>query len=101
MVLAGTIISGPSIGSVVGIPSTGGSVLGTSVFRFTFALRMGMSGPEVLELQSRLSETGYFRGPMTGYFGPLTRDALMRLQRANGLAATGELDAQTIFLLNS
>lgn len=77
-------------------------VLGaTTAFTFVSDLSIGARGSEVAELQRRLAETGYFRGPITGYFGPITRDALMRLQRANGLSATGMLDAQTRFMLNN
>lgn len=78
-----------------GIPATGG------IFQFTSDLSIGMRGEEIAVLQERLSETGYFKGPVTGYFGPLTRSALMRLQRANGLSATGTLNAETRMLLNS
>ena len=99
-VLAGQVLGrlnmpGLQLGSFI-------NVLGVSTaFTFVSDLSVGARGPEVAELQRRLAETGYFRGPITGYFGPITRDALMRLQRANGLTATGMLDAQTRLLLNS
>lgn len=77
-------------------------VLGaTTIFQFVNDLRVGMSGPEVFELQSRLTQTGYYSGPITGYFGNMTRAAVQRFQRAHGLPVTGQVDAQMRLLLNS
>lgn len=79
-----------------------GQVLGASaVFQFVNNLRVGMSGPEVMELQRRLTETGYYNGPITGYFGPLTRAALVKFQRAHGLPPTGFFGPMTRALMNS
>ncbi|MGH8968775.1 MAG: peptidoglycan-binding protein [Actinomycetes bacterium] len=46
-------------------------------------LSYGMSSPYVLQLQRRLGVR-----PVTGYFGPLTKAALTRFQRAHHLPAT-------------
>jgi hypothetical protein len=109
--VVGAILAGfingftPSVPSVFqgvpGIPATGGSVLGTAIFQFNSNLSVGMSGMDVSELQSRLSEINYFNGPITGYFGPKTQAAVKKLQRNNGLTVTGQLDAATRALLNS
>jgi peptidoglycan hydrolase-like protein with peptidoglycan-binding domain len=45
-------------------------------------LRLGSRGPEVIKLQQRLQRLGYFQGPITGYFGPQTQQALIRSQQS-------------------
>ncbi|MBD2163443.1 peptidoglycan-binding protein [Calothrix membranacea FACHB-236] len=46
-------------------------------------LRLGSRGPEVVKLQQRLQRQGYFQGPITGYFGPQTQQALIRSQQSS------------------
>ncbi|WP_228045434.1 MULTISPECIES: peptidoglycan-binding domain-containing protein [unclassified Tolypothrix] len=46
-------------------------------------LRLGSRGPEVVKLQQRLQRQGYFQGPITGYFGPQTQQALTRSQQGS------------------
>ena len=46
-------------------------------------LRLGSRGPEVVKLQQRLQRLGYFQGPITGYFGPQTQQALIRSQQSS------------------
>ncbi len=41
-------------------------------------LQLGSRGPAVTKLQQRLQRLGYFEGPITGYFGPKTQQALSR-----------------------
>lgn len=67
---------------------------------FDTNLSMGMSGQDVLELQNRLREEGYFNVASTGYFGPLTASAVKAYQAANGLPAVGVVGPQTRALLN-
>jgi peptidoglycan hydrolase-like protein with peptidoglycan-binding domain len=45
--------------------------------------RLGSRGPEVVKLQQRLQRLGYFQGPITGYFGPQTQQALIRSQQSS------------------
>jgi peptidoglycan hydrolase-like protein with peptidoglycan-binding domain len=52
-------------------------------------LRLDDRGEQVSELQRRLTELGYFSGPVSGTFGPLTQDAVVAFQRASGLTADG------------
>lgn len=52
-------------------------------------LRVGDSGDEVLALQNALRLFGYFSGPATGYFGPVTEDAVRNFQFATGLVEDG------------
>jgi len=43
----------------------------------------------VRDLQRFLKSKGFFRGPVTGYFGPLTRQAVLKLDKQNGQRANG------------
>ncbi|MGJ3252745.1 MAG: peptidoglycan-binding protein [Elainellaceae cyanobacterium] len=58
-------------------------------------LQLESTGEAVTALQQRLTDLGYYDGPITGYFGPLTEDAVMRFQAANGLTADGIVGAST------
>jgi peptidoglycan hydrolase-like protein with peptidoglycan-binding domain len=53
------------------------------------ALRLNDTGEQVSVLQRRLTELGYFSGPITGTFGPLTQTAVISFQQASGLTADG------------
>lgn len=59
-------------------------------------LRLGSRGNEVSALQQELKNRGYFTYPrITGYFGYITRDAVIRFQRDNGLLVDGIVGPQT------
>jgi hypothetical protein len=51
--------------------------------------------------QKRLSDLGYFRGPINGAWGPLSRSALRSFKVANGLTNDDALDQTTAARLNS
>ncbi|MES2223579.1 MAG: peptidoglycan-binding protein [Patescibacteria group bacterium] len=56
----------------------------------THSLYLGLSGSEVLTLQNILKSLGFFSYPTaTGYFGPLTKTAVIDFQRANGIVPIG------------
>ena len=76
-------------------------VLGVSTFRFTRTLKFGSSGNDVKELQKRLKTEGVFRGPITGYFGNLTKTALISYQKKNKLPQNGTLYLKVRKKLNS
>lgn len=53
-------------------------------FLFTKNLKLGMTDPEVAKLQERLKLEGFYTYPqITGYFGPVTKEALIKYQKAN------------------
>ncbi|NJO77739.1 MAG: hypothetical protein HC827_03905 [Cyanobacteria bacterium RM1_2_2] len=52
-------------------------------------------GEAVLDLQQRLSELGYYSGPVTGYFDATTQEAVSRFQQENGLTPDGIVGAAT------
>lgn len=60
------------------------------------ALRAGDRGDEVEKAQKKLKELGYYTyGSITGYFGPVTKDAVIRFQKASDLTADGIIGAAT------
>lgn len=76
---------------------------------FTRDLRLGMEGDDVRKLQEILiakatgqSAQELARVGVTGYFGPLTKRALIEFQTAQLLnPATGEMGIITIYLLTN
>jgi peptidoglycan hydrolase-like protein with peptidoglycan-binding domain len=58
-------------------------------------IRLNDTGEQVSVLQRRLTELGYFSGPVTGTFGPLTQTAVISFQQATGLTADGIVGAGT------
>jgi peptidoglycan hydrolase-like protein with peptidoglycan-binding domain len=64
------------------------------------ALRQGDSGSAVRDLQNRLIAAQCFEGPVTSYFGPLTRSAVEQCQQKYGVAVDGIVGPQTLGVLN-
>ena len=50
---------------------------------------------EIVEVQTRLRDWGYYDGEITGVLDDATVDAIYYFQRENGLRETGELDGAT------
>ncbi len=63
------------------------------------AVQEGDQGAEVTAVQQRLQELGYFKASITGYFGNLTKEAVVQFQQAKGLEADGIVGAQTLLAL--
>jgi len=55
----------------------------------TSYLAFGVRGSQVVELQNTLTQLGYYKGPISGYFGPLTRNAVMNFQSTHTIPALG------------
>ena len=64
-------------------------------------LREGMTDTDIAKLQELLATDSaiYPEGKKTGYFGPLTLEAVKRFQARHGLAITGIVDGETRDLL--
>ena len=62
----------------------------------TLALEKGNKGSQVTSLQKKLQAAGYFNGPVTGYYGSLTQEAVSQFQKAKGLTADGIADEVTL-----
>ncbi len=58
-------------------------------------LYWGSEGEDVREVQSRLSEWGYYVGDVDGIYGPATYRAVRRFQRENGLDEDGIVGGDT------
>ncbi len=65
------------------------------------ALKMGMSGKEVVSLQEQLRALGYYKAESHGNFGAFTRDAVKAFQQTNGLLSDGVATVETQELLFS
>lgn len=59
------------------------------------ALQEGDNSPEVTALQQRLQNLGYLKARASGYFGTLTKEAVIQFQKAKGLTPDGVVGAQT------
>lgn len=67
-----------------------------TTFKLTRNMRMGMRGEDVKLLQELLSQDGYFNyHTATGYFGEITRKAVIDFQKAKGLKVDGIAGPQT------
>lgn len=64
-------------------------------------LKKGMSGDNVVLLQDNLRSLGYFNVESTGYFGSITKNAVIRLQRDNGILVDGIVGNQTYGVINN
>ena len=64
-------------------------------------LRIGDRGAHVVRLQRALRPAGYKSLTGTGYFGPITLDAIKAVQRGNGFKATGVVGPKFWSLLQS
>ena len=63
-------------------------------------LEFGQRSPQVVELQKLLNQNGA-NLPATGYFGPMTKAAVLAFQRAQGLEADGVVGPKTAQALAS
>lgn len=58
-------------------------------------LRVGSRGSQVTYLQRKLRKLGYFKGNPTGYFGPITKNAVISFQSSRGLKTDGIVGQNT------
>ncbi|HWQ57593.1 MAG TPA: peptidoglycan-binding protein [Clostridia bacterium] len=66
-----------------------------------YVIEKGYEGDDVLTLQTRLHELGYYDAKLNGYFGTATERALTAFQAKNSLAADGRADFDTRELIFS
>ena len=62
------------------------------------ALKRGSRGDEVVTLQKKLKQWGYYDGAVDGIFGAVTEKAVQYFQRKNGLTADGVVGTKTAAL---
>lgn len=86
----------PSI--ILGILSS--AALAQAYAPFTTSLSLGARGAAVSELQTIMTHEQVYHGPITGYFGLLTRSGVKALQAKYGLDTAGNVGPKTRALLN-
>jgi len=64
-------------------------------------LKQGASGPQVVDLQSKLKQLGFSSGIVDGKFGPGTKKAVMAFQKSKGITADGVAGPVTFKALTS
>lgn len=72
----------------------------SSSYQFKRLLSYGVKGNDVSELQKRLTSEKVYKGPITGYFGKLTKEAVKKYQAKNKLPQVGAVGPKTLALLN-
>ena len=70
-------------------------------YEFNRSLKVGMRHADVRALQEYLAEAGFFTANPTGYFGSITKKAVIAFQLANDLPGTGFVGTLTRGVLNS
>ncbi len=55
-------------------------------------LQQGSTGPDVIRLQQDLQQLNYYSGGIDGQFGPITKQAVIAFQKAQGFTADGIVD---------
>lgn len=77
------------------------SVAKTTARTFSHQMSEGSNGAEVSALQERLRAEGVYTGPVTGYFGALTKAGVKAFQAKSGVKpATGNVGPLTLAALN-
>lgn len=84
--------------SLLGVSITLG-ILGI-VNQASAAVQEGSRGEDVTALQQRLQELGYFEANITGYFGSLTKQAVIEFQQEKGLEANGIVETDTLVAMS-
>lgn len=61
----------------------------------------GDSGAEVRDLQARLKQIAWFQAGVTGFYGPVTTEAVRGFQAKREVPVTGEVDRRTLDRLHA
>ncbi|MDO8504494.1 MAG: peptidoglycan-binding protein, partial [Candidatus Liptonbacteria bacterium] len=84
-----------SIASTIATDHASTGAEGAGLIDLSLELSEGSRGPAVVELQTTLKVLGYFTSAVTDYFGPITKDAVIKFQIAKGLDPIGVVGPQT------
>lgn len=76
-----------------------GEILGEVAYNFLNNLKIKSTGSDVIELQKILISEGFLNYKVTGYFGALTKTALIKWQTKNNLPVTGIFDSNSRYFL--
>ncbi|MBQ9253020.1 MAG: peptidoglycan-binding protein [Clostridia bacterium] len=72
-----------------------GVVMPDNYVPYTKTLKSGSSGALVKQLQQRMTDLGYYAGPVSGNFAKQTLRAVKAIQVQNGMKETGQVDEDT------
>lgn len=61
--------------------------------------KIGSTGSEVSQIQSKLKRWGYYNGQVDGIFGTATKNAVIKFQKKNGLTPDGIVGSKTLAAL--
>jgi peptidoglycan hydrolase-like protein with peptidoglycan-binding domain len=92
-----TTSAGPSVPAAPSAPATSPPASPPAPPR---KLKVGAKGPDVLALQQRLTELGYWNGKADGKFGGTTQQAIYALQKAAGIGRDGTAGPKTFKALD-
>ena len=87
------VTAGPDIRGFASSDNVRMSITGT--------LRFGTRSASVIALQKQLKAVGVFQGPVTGYYGPLTRAAVSAFEGVKHLHRDGVADPRMRTVLNT
>lgn len=76
--------------------------ISTPNFIFMRLIRYGQRGNDIVIIQNKLKEMGFFPKTVdsTGYFGTMTKQAVINYQKAKGLPATGQASQATLLTMS-
>jgi hypothetical protein len=66
------------------------------VVRKIRTLKLGSKGADVRQSQQLLRDLGFYTASVDGYFGPVTRQAVIRFKGSQGLQVNGLVDRNTL-----
>jgi len=91
--------SGSTINTNTGTTTNNSSAVSSGTF--TELLNLGSQDSQVSALQQQLTTLGFYSGSITGFYGTLTQQAVMKYQTAHGITATGYVGPSTRTALNA
>lgn len=77
------------VGSIISIYKIANKTTFMGVNSNQVVYASALTTDEVKTVQTKLKRWGYFNGPITGYYGTLTTNAVKYFQRVNGIEQTG------------
>lgn len=87
--------------STVGATNTSANSDGaTTKYVFSKSLSVGSSNKDVTELQKKLTSLGLYLGPITGYFGQMTKASVLKFQTKYKISPLGNVGPATRVMLN-
>jgi peptidoglycan hydrolase-like protein with peptidoglycan-binding domain/3D (Asp-Asp-Asp) domain-containing protein len=100
-VVIGTVLSDPSTANTLSfdhiLPGSTVSLPSSSIVKDSPTVAKSQSGQNVRYLQESLQALGYFDHEVTGFFGPVTRQAVLDFQLDNGVIQSSSAAGAGVF----